>query len=273
MTIKILAVDMDGTFLNSKKQYNKARFFKQYEKLKQNNIHFVVASGNQLAKLITYFPEISHEIAFIAENGAHVVDAGQEIAFAHLSQQQYIEILKAIDPIYTSTMVICGKQSAYVHTSMNAEDHAKVARYFERLTVIDDFYVLDDLVCKITFTAQENESFAIFEHFQKQSFVADKVLVPVSSGFGFIDLILPDQHKAHGLKLLLQKWQVESDQVVAIGDNNNDIQMIKAVGYGFAVENAVQALKAVAPYTTVSNEEEGALQVIDLVLQDQPPFA
>lgn len=74
---KILAVDMDGTFLNSKKQYNKARFLKQYEQLKQNNIRFVVASGNQLAKLVTYFPEINHEIAFIAENGAHVVDAGQ----------------------------------------------------------------------------------------------------------------------------------------------------------------------------------------------------
>ncbi|HFX6226069.1 Cof-type HAD-IIB family hydrolase [Acinetobacter nosocomialis] len=273
MTVKILAVDMDGTFLNSKKQYNKARFLKQYEQLKQNNIHFVVASGNQLAKLVTYFPEINHEIAFIAENGAHVVDAGQELSFAHLSKEQFIEILNAIDPVYTSKMVICGKQSAYVHTSMNAEDYAKVARYFEKLTVIDDFYALDDLVCKITFTAQENESFAIFEHFQKQSFVADKVLVPVSSGFGFIDLILPDQHKAHGLKLLLQKWQIEANQVVAIGDNNNDIQMIKAAGYGFAVENAIEALKAVAPYTTRSNEREGALEVIDLVLQHQPPFA
>ncbi|MCU4426298.1 MULTISPECIES: Cof-type HAD-IIB family hydrolase [Acinetobacter] len=272
MTIKILAVDMDGTFLNSKKQYNKARFLKQYEQLKQNKIHFVVASGNQHAKLVTYFPEISHEIAFIAENGAHVVDAGQELAFAHLSQQQFIETLKAINSTYTSKMVICGKQSAYVHTSMQAEDYAKVARYFEKLTVIDDFYALDDLVCKITFIAQENESFAIFQDLQQQSFVADKVLVPVSSGFDFIDLILPDQHKAHGLKLLLQKWQVEPDQVIAIGDNNNDIQMIKAVGYGFAVENAVEALKAVAPYAAASNEQEGALQVIDLVLQHQPPF-
>ncbi len=75
------------------------------------------------------------------------------------------------------------------------------------------------------------------------------------------------------LKLLLQKWQIEPHQVVAIGDNNNDIQMIKAVGYGFAVENAIEALKAVAPYTTVSNEREGVLEVIDLVLQHQAPFA
>jgi len=44
------------------------------------------------------------------------------------------------------------------------------------------------------------------------------------------------------------------------------------VGYGFAVENAVEALKAVAPYAAASNEQEGALQVIDLVLQHQSPF-
>ena len=47
------------------KQYNKARFLKQYEQLKQNNIRFVVASGNQLAKLVTYFPEINYEIALL----------------------------------------------------------------------------------------------------------------------------------------------------------------------------------------------------------------
>lgn len=68
-----------GLFLIPK-AVQQSTFLKQYEQLKQNNIHFVVASGNQLAKLIIYFPEISHEIAFIAENGAHVVDAGQEIA-------------------------------------------------------------------------------------------------------------------------------------------------------------------------------------------------
>lgn len=65
-------------------------------------------------------------------------------------------------------MVICGKQSAYVHSSMNGEDYAKVARYFEKLTVIDDFYALDDLVCKITFTAQENESFTILSIFRSK---------------------------------------------------------------------------------------------------------
>lgn len=272
MTVKIIAVDMDGTFLNTEKQYNKVRFLKQYEQLKQKNIRFVVASGNQFAKLKTYFPEIVDEIAFIAENGAHVVDAGQELAFAHLPQPQLAQILSTIAPIYESRTVICGKRSAYIHQSMQADDQAKVARYFEKLSVVADFSTLNDLVCKITVTTPESQSQQLFQYFQQQDFALNNILVPVSSGFGFIDLILPDQHKAHGLQLLQQRWKIESGHVVAIGDNNNDIQMIRKAGYGFAVANAIDALKQVADYQTASNEQEGALQVIDQVLNRQAPF-
>ncbi|MBV6590436.1 HAD hydrolase family protein [Acinetobacter baumannii] len=90
MTVKILAVDMDGTFLNSKKQYNKARFAKQYEQLKQNNNLFVVVTANQLANLVTDFPEMNHEIALIAVNGSYFVYAVYEISCATLSTEQFL---------------------------------------------------------------------------------------------------------------------------------------------------------------------------------------
>lgn len=45
--IKMIAVDMDRTFLSDKKTYNKARFLAQYRQLKPRDIRFVVASGNQ----------------------------------------------------------------------------------------------------------------------------------------------------------------------------------------------------------------------------------
>ncbi|WP_314154722.1 HAD hydrolase family protein, partial [Rouxiella badensis] len=79
MSIKLIAVDMDGTFLNDDKAYDKARFLEQYAELKARDIRFVVASGNQFYQLVHYFPEIQQEIAFVAENGAYVVDAGEEI--------------------------------------------------------------------------------------------------------------------------------------------------------------------------------------------------
>ncbi len=120
MTVKILAVDMDGTFLNSKKQYNKARFLKQYEQLKQNNIHFVVSSGHPLANLFTYFPAINHALTFLSEHGAHVLDALHDLAFSPFRKDHFSKLLHALDPASTSTMVIFGKHLAYLHSRMNS---------------------------------------------------------------------------------------------------------------------------------------------------------
>lgn len=54
MTIKLIAVDMDGTFLNKEMGYDKERFLKQYAKMKEQGIRFVVASGNQYYQLKSF---------------------------------------------------------------------------------------------------------------------------------------------------------------------------------------------------------------------------
>ena len=79
MSVKLIAVDMDGTFLSDAKTYNRERFLAQYARMKEQGIRFVVASGNQYYQLISFFPEIAHEIAFVAENGGWVVSAGEDV--------------------------------------------------------------------------------------------------------------------------------------------------------------------------------------------------
>lgn len=56
MRIKLIAVDMDGTFLSDQKTYNRERFMAQYRQMKERGIRFVVASGNQYYQLISFFP-------------------------------------------------------------------------------------------------------------------------------------------------------------------------------------------------------------------------
>ncbi|MBN0350481.1 HAD hydrolase family protein, partial [Pseudomonas aeruginosa] len=53
MSIKLIAVDMDGTFLSDAKTYNRPRFLAQYQRMREQNIRFVVASGNQYYQLIS----------------------------------------------------------------------------------------------------------------------------------------------------------------------------------------------------------------------------
>lgn len=62
MSIKLIAVDMDGTFLSDQKTYNRERFMAQYQQMKAQGIRFVVASGNQYYQLISFFPEIDPDI-------------------------------------------------------------------------------------------------------------------------------------------------------------------------------------------------------------------
>lgn len=55
MSVKLIAVDMDGTFLSDAKTYNRPRFLAQYARMKAQGIRFVVASGNQFYQLISFF--------------------------------------------------------------------------------------------------------------------------------------------------------------------------------------------------------------------------
>ena len=66
MSIKLIATDMDGTFLNSQKDYNREHFADLYAELKKRDIKFVVASGNQSFQLKSFFPDISNELTFAA---------------------------------------------------------------------------------------------------------------------------------------------------------------------------------------------------------------
>lgn len=131
--VKLIAVDMDGTFLDDKKQYNKAKFLAQYQQLKEQGIKFVVASGNQYYQLKSFFPEIAAEIAFVAENGAYIVNQGEDFSVAELSADSIAKILQFIDATPGLNTVICGKDSAYILSSQPEAFYQKMKNYYHRL--------------------------------------------------------------------------------------------------------------------------------------------
>ena len=94
MSIKLIAVDMDGTFLSDQKTYNRERFMAQYRQMKEQGIRFVVASGNQYYQLISFFPELASEISFVAENGGWVVSEGEDVFNGELAKDDFQAIVE-----------------------------------------------------------------------------------------------------------------------------------------------------------------------------------
>ena len=78
--IKMVAVDVDGTFVHSDYTYDVQRFKRILARMNEAGCHFVVASGNQYYQLRDLFPGYYDELSFVAENGAFVKDR-QELVF------------------------------------------------------------------------------------------------------------------------------------------------------------------------------------------------
>ncbi len=267
--VKLIAVDMDGTFLDDQKKYNKTIFLAQYQQLKEQGIKFVVASGNQYYQLKSFFPEIAAEIAFVAENGAYVVNEGEDFSVAELSADSIAKILQFIAATPGLNTVVCGQHSAYILSSQPDAFYQKMKNYYHRLKKIDSYKEIDDKIFKFATNIDD-------DHLQNFMTSLDKalghIITPVSSGHGSADLIIPGRHKANGLRMLQKIWNIEDAQVVTFGDGGNDVEMLKQAGFGFAMANGMPVAKAAANYATVSNNEEGVLKIIDKVLAQEAPF-
>ena len=250
MSVKVIVTDMDGTFLNDAKTYNQPRFMAQYQELKKRGIEFVVASGNQYYQLISFFPELKDEISFVAENGALVYEHGKQLFHGELTRHESRIVIGELLKDKQLNFVACGLQSAYVSENAPEAFVALMAKHYHRLKPVKDYQEIDDVL----------------------HIALDGIMKPVTSGFGFIDLIIPGLHKANGISRLLKRWDLSPQNVVAIGDSGNDAEMLKMARYSFAMGNAAENIKQIARYATDDNNHEGALNVIQAVLENKPPF-
>ena len=138
--IKAIAVDMDGTFLNSNNDYDTEAFLELFKKLKAKEVRFVVASGNQYAQISSFFPEIWREITFVSENGGLVFEKGNLLIKKTIAKPIIQDTLTLLENTsYKVGIILCGVQSAYILKSENTDLKKEAAKYYFALKEIDSF--------------------------------------------------------------------------------------------------------------------------------------
>jgi Cof subfamily protein (haloacid dehalogenase superfamily) len=272
-TVKMVAVDMDGTFLDDQKQYNRSRFLACYQQLTARDIKFVVASGNQYYQLKSFFPEIASDIAFVAENGAWIIDRDEELFCGAFERRDVEAVIDTLQNGHYPGLryLLCGRNSAYYFDGMEESWLVKMRHYCHRLRPIHQLDETgDDRLFKFALNLSDDyiePLMADIEHLHQGKVAA------TSSGHGSVDLIVPGHHKANGLNLLAQRWGISHDQVLAFGDGGNDLEMLKQSGFSFAMANAPDRVKQAARYLAPANNQQGVLQVIEQMLAGEGPFA
>lgn len=252
--IKLIATDMDGTFLDSNKQFN-PEFIDIFYQLKEKGIKFVIASGNQYYRLYQKFLPLSEQMYFIAENGCFIAKGSTELYCNTITNKNVELIKKALEPYDNLFVIMCGRKGAYV-LNQDKKYEALVKLHYCNYQFVESFDQIDDEIMKVSINDQEEK---IEKYLQKiEPYLPSEVKV-VTAGNMWMDIQNRAINKGIGMSYLQSIYEIAPDECMAFGDQMNDYELLQQVKYGYAMENAVEPIKEIAYGITASNDEQGVL--------------
>jgi Cof subfamily protein (haloacid dehalogenase superfamily) len=254
--IRLIAVDMDGSLLDDEKRIHDD-FWPLLDELDRRGILLCPASGRQYAALRHQLGR--DELVYIAENGAYVVQHGAEISSDGLplaTARAVVETVRAATQLDLGT-VLCGKRSAYVERTDPAFLDQALPYYVTRASV-DDLLTVDDEILKVAvydFGSAATGAGVLLERFDA-----------LVSGEHWVDVMSPTADKGHALRAVQDRLGITPEQTMVFGDYFNDVGMLDAASWSFAMDNAHPDVRAHARFVAPANTANGVVRTIRSVL-------
>ncbi|NWO00569.1 Cof-type HAD-IIB family hydrolase [Tetragenococcus halophilus] len=277
MTIKAIAMDMDGTLLNEGKTISSKTKAALLEAQRQG-IKVILASGRPTPGLFKYAEELAMEEydgIGLSFNGAHVLDyQTNEVLFEQPlpleTSKAILEHLKSFDV----KPMICHQNYMYVNDVFDnqihfANEEINIIEYEARaggykLCEINDLAGFCDFPLHKVLVAADPDY--LKKHYQEMMRPFEGQVSALFSApfyFEFTDLGIT---KAKAIAAVLPKLNVKKEELMAFGDGQNDQAMIEYAGIGVAMDNATTELKQVADKITLSNNEDGIAHALEKYL-------
>ncbi|MEU6371035.1 Cof-type HAD-IIB family hydrolase [Streptomyces sp. NPDC046931] len=262
--IRLVVTDMDGTLLDGDGRIPEG-LWPLLGELRRRGVLFSPASGRQYATLARQFAGVDHGMVFVAENGTYVVRDGAELGSDPLDAAVAGRVVAttrrlAADGVDVGA-VLCGKRSAYVERT-DAAFLSEARRYYTLLETVDDLTSVDDEFLKVAlfdFGPVERTTAPALKQFTATHQV-------VVSGEHWVDIMNATANKGAALRRLQRELGITSAQTVVFGDYLNDLEMLDAAEWSFAMANAHPDVIRRARHMAPSNTENGVLRTIARLL-------
>lgn len=260
MKYKLLASDIDGTLINSNNEITKP-VSDAIEKLKACGGIFTIATGRSITKIIKCVDIISPEAPVITDNGAVIIraDNGEIIYKKPLSPSAVAEIwYRGLE--YGVLTTIWTNEKLYVSRI------DELALSYSRLTgeklhlaeSIDSF--IDSEITKCVWRGSAGQIEKLKRALEENPIKSAAYCISCPELLEFMD---EGVSKGEGLKKVCEYCKIDISEAIAAGDEQNDIEMLKAAGLGAAMGNASDIVKAAADYIAPTNDENGLCDIIE----------
>ena len=268
---KLIVTDMDGTLLNSEKNVS-PQTLEALQALMNTGARFTLATGRIYRAAKRYADQIGITTPLICCNGAVIVDPlTDELLYGApipaTIGQQVLEIARRYDVYYhlydKETIYSERMEKLIAYFQRTAHEHPPEHRV--RTEVVQDAMALFDQtdVYKIGFHYDNSERSALM----RQEIEAIEGITGYKSLDTIYDVLMAGVNKGTALARLCDLLGIRREEVMAFGDNENDLEMLEYAGMGVAMANAEAFVHDVADHVTASNDEEGVLRALEAVFK------
>ncbi len=266
---KLIAIDLDGTLLNNNKEISQ-RNMQAIALAKNKCVRVIVCSGRVYMGARLFAKQLDLTDPIIACNGAKISQNkdGKELFAQHICKEACLEIID-----------LCHKHNVYYHIyaddiMLSEKMEFATLKYYERnkqLMPEDrvEIEIVADMKQKILTMQQNVLKFVIISQnddvlakIRREAHLISQVDV-MSSNYDNFEIVDKGVSKGEALKFLSKELGIAPEEMIAIGDNENDISMLNYAGLGIAMGNGEQCAKDIAQYITASNEEDGVALAIE----------
>ena len=258
--IKMVVVDIDGTILSPTCEISQ-NLKNHVKELLANDIKVVIATGRMHCSAKQIAKELGTDSPIIAYQGGLIVNSkGQTLWAKYCDEDLARDVINKLREksihinIYINDNLIAEDESIYI------KDYTK-GKFIEYEIVSSlDTLNFDNLnkILAIDYNTQKIDSLVEeLSDFYKSS------LYIVKSTPHFCEISHPEATKGNGIRFLAQEWDIKQEEIMAIGDQDNDIEMLLAAGIRVAMGNATENLKKVSNFITKTVDEDGVVHAIN----------
>lgn len=283
---KLIAVDLDGTLLNSYGAVTE-NTKNAIKKVEEQGANVIIASGRPIDSIMTIANEIGSDKYFIAGNGAIVYDMKKkEIIYEKcLPKQKVLDIIKICEEnsigynVYTEKEILTTSLK-YNVLYYHKENLKKPEDKKTKISIINNMYEYienDENSRFLKITVCDENKFVFNSIIRKLKEIRDIEVLEVSHmakkmirqgteefsvEYFYTEISRANVDKWNAIEFLAEKMGINQDEIMAIGDNINDKEMIEKAGLGVVMAQSTPIVVNVANEVTASNNDEGVAKIL-----------
>ncbi|HEY9744812.1 MAG TPA: Cof-type HAD-IIB family hydrolase [Oculatellaceae cyanobacterium] len=264
--IKLVALDLDGTIVNEHLKISSRVLSTLKHLITQTDVRVVIATGRMFPSALPFAREIGIREPIITYQGAMIRDLGDGHALRFHSPIQ----LGLAREIMQSLVAENYHVNLYMHDRIWTRPNSRYTDFYTKTSGVEPIFHDDLLDCLTTDPTKimviDDDRVDLLLQDLSRNYTGK--LTFCRSRSNFCEIIDVAASKWNALKALADEWGIRPEEIMAIGDQGNDLSMITQAGVGVAMGNAPDDVKCCADYVAPPIDQDGAAEAIERFVLD-----